>query len=409
MLCLLLTSIFLYDSLDLTADYQTTSLSFYHALHTCSGENELLKKKATSTILAERLGISRSTISRALSGYPHVDEKLRKRIIELASEMNYSPNQAARSLANRDSALVGVVVYTKPDGQGEFCEYVEEVLKGIRFSIKRYQDYGLTVEIIKTDISHHEEQVEAINQLVEKGVRGIVLAPSHPELIAPVIDNLAAKGIQVLLIDTDIPQSKRLCFIGSDYQRSGRISAELVGLALKGKGRVAMIAFDEAGFMVPEKISGFRQEMSYYPRIDILGPFKFSRIGKHVYEDTLEMILEHKPNAIYMTYGQLADVAKAVVDSGSSGKISIIGYDSSGQVMEYLKRRVITAVIDQDPAQQGSLSIQVLYDFLILNIRPLSSVVNARLTIVTSQNCNYFRQNALNVMTYNYLERDNMV
>lgn len=366
------------------------------------------KPKATSSILAEKLGVSRSTISRALSGYPHVDESLRQQIIQLAQELDYSPNQAARSLAIRGTALVGIVVYTKPNGQGEFVEYVEEVLKGIRLSARRFHDFGVEVEVIKTDISHHEQQVEAIRNLVEKGIRGLVLAPSHPELIAPLIDELAGKGIQVFLIDTDIPHSKRMCFIGSDYHRSGRISAELVGLALRGHGKVAMIAYEGLGFMVPDKISGFRQEMSNYPQVEILGPFKFSRIGHHVYEDTLEMIHNHKPDAIYMTYGQLADVAKAVVESGQAGKIALFGYDTSSQVLDYVRQRIITAVIDQDPAKQGSLSIQVLYDFLVRNIRPLSSVVHARLTVVTSQNCTYFRQNALNVTTYNYLERNGM-
>lgn len=367
------------------------------------------RQKATATSLAEMLGVSRSTVSRALNGYPHVDEDLRRQIIELAAQMQYSPNQAARSLANRETALVGVVVYTKPEGTGEFCEYVEVVLKGIQFAANEYQDFGMQIEVIKTDISRHEEQIAAIEQLVEKGMRGMILAPSHPELMAPVIDDLASKGIQVLLIDTDIPQSNRLCFIGSDYQRSGRICAELVGLSLRGRGKVAMITYEQTGFMIPQKISGFRQEMSYYPGISIQGPYKFSRIGQHVYEDTLELIEKYCPDAIYMTYGQLADVAKAVEDSGNAGKTAIIGYDTSSQVLAYLKRKVITAVVDQDPAQQGALSVQVLYDALVRNNRPRSSVVNARLTVVTSQNCNYFRQGALNVMTYNLVERESAV
>jgi LacI family transcriptional regulator len=374
-----------------------------------SKEQILLKRKATSTVLAEMLGVSRSTVSRALNGYPYVDENLRKKIVAMASELNYLPNQAARSLAKKVPTPIGVILYTKPGGEGEFCEYVNEVVRGIRFASRRYSDYGLDVEIVMTDISKPEEQLQAIDRLVGKEVRGIVLAPSHPDLAAPMIDKLTARGVQVLLIDTDIPQSSRICFIGSDYQRTGRISAELAGLALGGKGRVAMIAFDECGTMIPEKLSGFRQEMYNYPQIEILGPFKFSRIGKHVYEDTLELITQYKPDAIFMTYGQLADVARAVEDSGETGKIAIIGYDTSSQVLDLLKRRVITAVINQDPVQQGALCIQVLYDYLLLNVRPLSSVIHARLDIVTSQNCSYFRRKALNVLTYNYLERNGAI
>ena len=83
------------------------------------------KNKVTSTQIARKLGISRSTVSRALSGYPHVDEQVRQRVLDLANELNYRPNQAARSLARGESLLVGVVLYSKPEREGEFSEYVD--------------------------------------------------------------------------------------------------------------------------------------------------------------------------------------------------------------------------------------------------------------------------------------------
>ena len=360
------------------------------------------KNKVTSTQIARKLGISRSTVSRALSGYPHVDEQVRQRVLDLANELNYRPNQAARSLARGESLLVGVVLYSKPEREGEFSEYVDELIQGVKQGEQRLRDYGLTVETVVTDISHPEQQVEAVENLVKKGARAIAIAPCVPEVMAPTIDRLMSEGIQVVLLNTDVPQSGRLCYIGSDYLQAGRISAELIGSRLRGHGRVAAIAFSDSGTMIPQKLTGFRDELAHYPDIEILGPYKFSRVGEHVYEDTMAMLASERPDAVYMTYGQLEDVARAVEDSGMAGRVVLVGFDTSVGILSQLRRRTISAVIAQEPRQQGMLCVQILYDYLAQGIKPRSSVVHARLEIVTSQNSVYYREESLNVFTYNY-------
>jgi len=64
----------------------------------------------TSKDLAERLGVTPSTISRALSGNPRVAEKTRQKIISLAQELNYTPNLWAQNLVSASSRLIGCLV-----------------------------------------------------------------------------------------------------------------------------------------------------------------------------------------------------------------------------------------------------------------------------------------------------------
>lgn len=60
--------------------------------------------------LAERLGLSSTTVSRALNGYPEVSEKTRQRVLEAARQWNYRPNASARRLATGRAGAVGVVM-----------------------------------------------------------------------------------------------------------------------------------------------------------------------------------------------------------------------------------------------------------------------------------------------------------
>jgi ABC-type sugar transport system substrate-binding protein len=350
--------------------------------------------KVTSTQIAKKLGISRSTVSRALSGYPHVEEDLRQKILTLAGEMNYRPNQAAQSLAKGDNLLIGVVIYNKP------MEYWEQVLQGIELAQRQLHDYGVVVETVISDITKPEEQVEALNDLVSRGAKAVALAPSDPQALAGTVDKLMQDGIQVLLLNTDVPQSGRLCYVGSDYIQAGRLGGELICSFISGKGKVAAIAYDDHSTMIPQKLTGFREELSRFPGVELLGPYKFSRVGERVYENSLELLKYQQPDAIYMTYGQLEDVARAVEDAGLAGKIVLIGFDISTQGIVYLHKRVISAIIGQEPEQQGMLCVRILYDYLAWNIRPKSSVIHARLEVVTAQNSGYFHKNALNASTY---------
>ncbi|GAB4352334.1 MAG: substrate-binding domain-containing protein [Oricola sp.] len=60
--------------------------------------------------LSEKLGLSQTTVSRALNGYPEVAEETRKRVEEFARRMNYQPNSNARRLATGKSNTIGHVV-----------------------------------------------------------------------------------------------------------------------------------------------------------------------------------------------------------------------------------------------------------------------------------------------------------
>ena len=62
-------------------------------------------------IIAERAGVSTATVSNVINGNNHkVSEETRRRVNEIIRETNYKPNAMARSLAKKESKIIGVVV-----------------------------------------------------------------------------------------------------------------------------------------------------------------------------------------------------------------------------------------------------------------------------------------------------------
>lgn len=82
--------------------------------------------------LSEFLGLSQTTVSRALNGFPEVSEATRKRVLEAAEKTGYRPNKAAQRLATGRARSIGLVMPTSPEHHfdlhfGEFVSGVGEV------------------------------------------------------------------------------------------------------------------------------------------------------------------------------------------------------------------------------------------------------------------------------------------
>lgn len=119
--------------------------------------------------LSELLGLSQTTISRALNGYPEVNEETRLRVIRAATETGYRPNAAAKRLATGKAGSIGVIMPTAPDHPADmhFCEFLS----------------GLGEEAVKHDFhflltpTAPDREEDALRRLAASGsVDGIYLA-----------------------------------------------------------------------------------------------------------------------------------------------------------------------------------------------------------------------------------------
>lgn len=86
--------------------------------------------------LAEHLKLSVSTTSKALNGYPDVNEKTRKRVIKAAQELSYEPSIAAQSITTKKSYLIGVV-YKETTGEGLMHPHFSEILEWFKKEIEK--------------------------------------------------------------------------------------------------------------------------------------------------------------------------------------------------------------------------------------------------------------------------------
>src|SRR5215469_13202801 len=136
--------------------------------------------------LASRLGLSVTTVSRALAGYPDVAAATRERVQREAARSNYRPNQVARRLRTGRSGTIGIVV---PSEQGTFDQFFLAMLAAIGPLLSRA---GL--DLVLMGAPPVKAEMHAYRHLVEHHrVDGILLARTRRD--DPRISYLLEHGV----------------------------------------------------------------------------------------------------------------------------------------------------------------------------------------------------------------------
>ena len=127
-----------------------------------------MNKKTTIYDIARELGVTVSTVSRALNNVPTISESTRKIVLEKAKELNYSVNKLASSLSSGKSNTIGVIVPTMQiHFFAEAVHSIEKELKKHNYSLLLYQSN-----------ESFADEVNGVKTLLEAQVAGIIASLS---------------------------------------------------------------------------------------------------------------------------------------------------------------------------------------------------------------------------------------
>ena len=330
--------------------------------------------------IAELAGVSRGTVDRALNNRGGVNSDVAERIRKIAEEKEYKSNRAALALAARKKPLkIGAVF------PAEGNMFFDDVIAGLRAAEQEYSDFGVSVSLRTTHGFSEEVQLRLMDELYEEGIQALVLAPVNEKAVAHKINELIKKGIPVVTSNTDIEKTRRLCYVGTDYVKSGEMAAGFVGLVADGRPMRTVINTGSIHVLGHnQRITGFnRIAKDTYPNIKILDIFETSDDADTAYSITVRVLEKYKElDAIYMTAGGVGGACRALIDTGNAGRIKIFTHDCTAESRPFLENGTISASIFQDPFQQGYQPIKILFDYFLDKQLPDAELIYTRTHII---------------------------
>ncbi len=245
-------------------------------------------------------------------------------------------------------------------------EYWQTVRLGTE---KAAKEIGIVVPFYGPELETQVDvQIGMFENSIAKKVDGILLAPCDSEALVPLVEKATKQGIVVATFDTDINKTdNRISFIATDNYAAGKLAGENAGRILGGKGKVMVMGHLAGTMDTRERLGGFIDVIkAKYPGIQLLETV-YGDGDQQKSLDKATDIMRSNPDlaGIYATNeGGAVGVALAVEQAKKTGKVKIIGFDSSEQEIDFLKRGVITGFVVQNPFQIGYLAVKTLYEHL---------------------------------------------
>lgn len=351
-------------------------------------ENPLIGVKE----IARRAKVSLGTVDRVINNRAGVAEKTRVKINAIIKELNYQPNVLARRLALRSKGTSRLAVLL-PDISGE-TEYWKAPLEGINRADNEIRQYGIEVEHYFFDQNVQSSFADQVNSIMKDTPDGVLVTPTFERESIVLMQYCKRNKIPCVLMNSDIADEYRLCYIGPELFDSGYLSAQLVHYCLKEgqKALIVNIAREiENNVAILRKEDGF---MAYFkeklPDHSLL-KLNTTDTGYAQVAENLSSLLEKHPQVgiIYVTNSRVSLVARWLESVGRLD-IILIGYDYLDKNIEYLKKGVIDFLLCEKPQEQGYRAVMALFQYLVFSATKQQDYL-IPIDIVTSANYRYYR------------------
>ena len=206
-------------------------------------------------------------------------------------------------------------------------------------------------------------QINIVEDAINRRVDGIVLAPTHRDSLVPVVERAQRDGIPVAIFDSGIGTDKYVSYVATDNRQGGAQAAERLASKLGGKGRVAILGVKAGSVSTDEREQGFQETIKQkYPGIEIVA-FQYGESDRARSLDRAADILTAHPDLdgfFASNESSTVGAVQAIKQKGLAGKVVLVGFDSSPNLVEDLKAGAIDSLVLQNPYKMGYEAVKAM-------------------------------------------------
>lgn len=234
-----------------------------------------------------------------------------------------------------------------------------------------------------------ETQIPVLQALLAEHPAALLVAPTNDTALINPIKQFTAAGIPVISVDTTIKDTSILkSQITSNNIQGGAAAAEAISVFAHENGDVAVINVKPGISTTDARQNGFLAQMKHYKGMKVVAVEYDDDSPTKAFTEAQLLLLKYPHLAGIFATNVFAGegVGKAVVASGMKGKVDVVGYDAEPEEVNLLKQGVITTLIVQRPAEEGSLAVKYAHDILTGKISEVpSSKLLENVTVTTKE------------------------
>jgi ribose transport system substrate-binding protein len=234
--------------------------------------------------------------------------------------------------------------------------------------------------------SDRSRQIAIMDAMINRGVDAIALAPVDRSALANVANRAAEEGIAVAVFDSNLDSDRIVSYVATDNKEGGRLAARRMGEKLQGKGKVAIIDDMPGSASTTARVDGFKEEcQARFPGIEIL-PVQFVMADRAKARAVTENLLSAHPDlaGVFADHENAAIGAALALASRQNHDVRLVGFDSSEQLVHYMREGWIDSLVVQNPFRMGYEVVRVLG--VKLSGKTPEKTIDTGSTLVTAAN-----------------------
>lgn len=212
------------------------------------------------------------------------------------------------------------------------------------------------------------DQIEVVEDMIARGVDGIVLAPLDDKALVRPCEDAVREGVPVVIIDSGLDWDGYVSFVATDNYRGGVLGALRLGEVMGGKGRALMMRYQEGSASTMKREAGFLDTMrARFPDVEIVSDNQYGGATTESAYRTAENLLSSFPDieGIFCpnestTFGML----RALQDAGRAEDVAFVGFDASEKLVEALEAGELDGLVVQNPFRMGEDGVRILVSHL---------------------------------------------
>ncbi len=214
-----------------------------------------------------------------------------------------------------------------------------------------------------------EAQISVVENIMARGVDGIVLAPLDDAALRRPVDEAMRSDVPVVIFDSGLQGDNYVSYVATDNFKAGQLAGEHMGRLLEGKGKVVVLRYAEGSDSTAKREDGFLDAIEAFEGVEIVSSNQYAGVTTASALEAAENILSRFGRAdggleidgiFCATEPTTLGILRALQDTGYAGKVKFVGFDSSEKMIAALRAGELDGFVVQNPMRIGYLGVDTL-------------------------------------------------
>jgi LacI family transcriptional regulator len=312
--------------------------------------------RSTLTDVAREAGVSPATVDRVLNKRPGVRDRTREIVIDTAQRLGYishGPDPSAPI-----AAATIRLDFLLPMGTNAFIQMLHHQLEA-----QGSARHNLDVRVATIEGFNPDTLARSLLELGGQSQGVGVIALDHPT-VREAIRALAAAGVKVVTLASDILHVPRVAYIGIDNRAAGRLAGYILGrfLGTSERKKVALFAGSLSYRGHEEREMGFRHILfEEFPNLEVVELREMRDDKERAFAEATTLLERHVDLAgVYNIGAGNEGIARALRNRGEATRVVFVGHELTTDNRACLLDGTLDAVIDQNPRVEAREALNVL-------------------------------------------------